>query len=167
MRGRYQQKDLFGIVRLPQQDNAKPKRSRMKRSRKSVRTKATAIPELRFEDQRLTSFAGLVVIQRFFQVIFFKTRLQKCFRHLSQGKIFDRATIFTITRCITRDRHREENYPWDRCRRMSSQQLKPTLTSCFPAYLSSTGRTDSLLQLGNLHLPRVDSLCSVPLPLRT
>jgi hypothetical protein len=66
----------------------------MKRSRKSVRTKATAIPELRFEDQRLTSFAGLVVIQRLFQVISLKTRLQKCFRHLSQGKIFDRATIF-------------------------------------------------------------------------
>lgn len=67
----------------------------MKRSRKSVRTKATAIPELRFEDHRLTSFAGLVVIQRFFQIISLKARLQKCFRHLSQGKIFDRATIFT------------------------------------------------------------------------
>ena len=66
----------------------------MKRSKKSVRTKATALPELRFEDQRLTSFAGLIVIQRFFQVIAFKVRLQKCFRHLSQGKIFDRATIF-------------------------------------------------------------------------
>ena len=66
----------------------------MKRSRKSVRTKATAIPELRFEDQRLTSFAGLVVIQRLFQAISFKMRLQKCFRHLSGGKIFDRATIF-------------------------------------------------------------------------
>jgi hypothetical protein len=66
----------------------------MKRSRKSVRTKATALPELRFEDQRLTSFAGLVVIQRFFQVLLLKTRLQKCFRRLSQGKIFDRATIF-------------------------------------------------------------------------
>ena len=66
----------------------------MKCSRTSVRTKATAIPELRFEDQRLTSFAGLVVIQRFFQTILFKTRLQRCFRHLSQGKIFDRATIF-------------------------------------------------------------------------
>jgi len=66
----------------------------MKRSRKSVRRKATTIPELRFEDQRLTSFAGLVVIQRFFQFILFKARLQKCFRHLSQGKIFDRATIF-------------------------------------------------------------------------
>ena len=66
----------------------------MKHSRKSVRTKAAAIPELRFEDQRLTSFAGLVVIQRFFQVLLLKTRLQKCFRRLSQGKIFDRATIF-------------------------------------------------------------------------
>ena len=66
----------------------------MKRSKKSVRTKATAIPELRFEDQRLTSFAGLVVIQRFFQVISLKMRLQKCFRHLSPGKIFDRGTIF-------------------------------------------------------------------------
>jgi len=50
----------------------------MKHSRKSVRTKAAAIPELRFEDQRLTSFAGLVVIQRFFQVLLLKTRLQKC-----------------------------------------------------------------------------------------
>ena len=66
----------------------------MKRSRKSVRTKAAAIPELRFEDHRLTSFAGLVVIQKFFQLISLKTRLQKCFRHLSQGKIFDRTTIF-------------------------------------------------------------------------
>ena len=66
----------------------------MKHSRKSVRRKAHAIPELRFEDQRLTSFAGLVVIQRFFQIIAFKTHLQKCFRHLSAGKIFDRATIF-------------------------------------------------------------------------
>ena len=66
----------------------------MKRSRKSVRRKATAIPELRFEDHRLTSFAGLVVIQRFFQLISFKIRLQTCFRHLSQGKIFNRATIF-------------------------------------------------------------------------
>ena len=66
----------------------------MKLSKKSVRTKVTAIPELRFEDHRLTSFAGLVVIQKFFQVISLKLRLQHCFRHLSQGKIFDRATLF-------------------------------------------------------------------------
>ena len=66
----------------------------MKRSRKCVRTKATTIPELRFANQKLTSFAGLVVIQRFFQLISLKVRLQACFRHLSQGKIYDRATIF-------------------------------------------------------------------------
>jgi hypothetical protein len=66
----------------------------MKRSRKSVRAKVTAIPDLRFEDQRLTSFAGLVVIQKFFQLIAFKGRLRCCFSHLSQGKIFDRATLF-------------------------------------------------------------------------
>lgn len=39
----------------------------MKCSRKSVRTKENAIPQLRFEDQRLTSFAGLVVLQKFFR----------------------------------------------------------------------------------------------------
>ena len=66
----------------------------MKRSRKNVRRKATTIPELRFEDQRLTSFAGLVVIQEFFQLISFKLRLLACFRHISQGKIYDRATLF-------------------------------------------------------------------------
>lgn len=66
----------------------------MKSSRKDVRTKATAIPELRFEDQRLTSFAGLVVLQKFFQVISLKSRLQACFRHQPQTKIFGRATLF-------------------------------------------------------------------------
>lgn len=66
----------------------------MKSSKKNVRAKATAIPELRFEDQRLTSFAGLVILQRFFQVISLKTRLAKCFRHFGKGKIFDRAGLF-------------------------------------------------------------------------
>jgi len=66
----------------------------MKSSKQSVRAKGTAIPELRFEDQRLTSFAGLVVVQRFFQFISLKTRLQRCYRHLAKGKIFDRAGLF-------------------------------------------------------------------------
>ena len=66
----------------------------MKCSRKSVRTKENAIPQLRFEDQRLTSFAGLVVLQKFFQIIGLKGQLQKCFRHRALGKVFDRTTIF-------------------------------------------------------------------------
>jgi hypothetical protein len=67
---------------------------KMKCSRKSVRTKENAIPQLRFEDQRLTSFAGLVVLHKFFQIIGLKTQLQKCFRHRALGKVFDRTTIF-------------------------------------------------------------------------
>lgn len=66
----------------------------MKSSKKSVRAKATAIPELRFEDQRLTSFAGLVVIQRFFQVLSLRARLARGFRHVAKGKIFDRTGLF-------------------------------------------------------------------------
>jgi hypothetical protein len=38
----------------------------MKPSRREVRGKAHAIPQLKFENQSLTSFGGLVVLQRFF-----------------------------------------------------------------------------------------------------
>ena len=66
----------------------------MKHSRKHVRGKAHAIPEVRFEDHRLTSFAGLVVFQQFFALINLKASLRACFRHLGKGKVFGRATIF-------------------------------------------------------------------------
>ena len=66
----------------------------MKPSRKSVHTKASAMPELRFEDARLTSFAGLVIIAQLWTRLKLKARLQTCFRHLSGGQIFDRATLF-------------------------------------------------------------------------
>ena len=66
----------------------------MKVSRSDVRCKAHAMPKLQFENERLTSFAGLVVFQQFFSEIALKTRLTMCFRHLRQGKVFDRATIF-------------------------------------------------------------------------
>ena len=66
----------------------------MKRSRKDVRTKAAAIPQLKFEDQRLTSFAGLVVFQKLFQVLNLKARLERCFRHRSHGKVFQPSRMF-------------------------------------------------------------------------
>jgi hypothetical protein len=49
---------------------------------------------LKFENQTLTSFAGLVVFQKFFTAIDLKARLGVCFRHLNGGKIFDRAGVF-------------------------------------------------------------------------
>lgn len=66
----------------------------MKFSRSDVRKKAHAHPELKFENQTLTSFAGLVIFQRFFATIGLKARLHSCFRHLNGGKVFCRATIF-------------------------------------------------------------------------
>jgi hypothetical protein len=66
----------------------------MKLSRSDVRKKAHAIPILRFENQTLTSFSGLVVFQALFARLQLKARLAQCFRSLGNGKTFDRATIF-------------------------------------------------------------------------
>jgi hypothetical protein len=52
------------------------------------------VPELKFEPQSLTSFAGLVVFQVFFAKIGLKARLGRCFAHLPGGKVYGRATLF-------------------------------------------------------------------------
>jgi len=62
----------------------------MKYSRSDVRGKAYAIPQLRCETQSLTSFAGIVLLQRCFALIALKARLAACFRHLPGGKVFSR-----------------------------------------------------------------------------
>jgi hypothetical protein len=54
------------------------------------------MPELRFEDQRLTSFAGLVIIQELFARLDMKARLRGCFDHLSVSPIFGHHIIVLI-----------------------------------------------------------------------
>jgi len=66
----------------------------MKYSRRHVRGKASAIPRLKFENQSLTSFAGLVVFQQFFALLRLKVRLGRCFAHQKAGKVFGRAVLF-------------------------------------------------------------------------
>ena len=66
----------------------------MKFSRSDVTRKAYALPELKFENQTLTSFSGLVIFQKFFAAMDLKVRLSGCFRHLNGGKVFNRATVF-------------------------------------------------------------------------
>jgi hypothetical protein len=66
----------------------------MKSSRRQVRRKAHALPVLQFENQSLTSFSGLVVLQRFFAVIRLKFRLARCFAHQAGGKIYSRPILF-------------------------------------------------------------------------
>jgi len=65
----------------------------MKYSRREVRGKAYATPRLKFENQSLTSFSGLVVFQQFFALLRLKVRLARCFAHQT-GKVFGRAILF-------------------------------------------------------------------------
>jgi hypothetical protein len=66
----------------------------MKLSRNGVRRKARAVPDLKFETQSLTSFAGLVIFQKFFAVLNLKEQLRACFRGSKDGKVYDRAIVF-------------------------------------------------------------------------
>ena len=66
----------------------------MKFRRSETRSKVHALPEVRFESQTLTSFAGLVLIQKFFAAIDLKAQLSRCFGDLQMGKVFHRATLF-------------------------------------------------------------------------
>ena len=66
----------------------------MKHSRKSIERKAHAVPYIKFEQQQLTSFAGLVLLQPFLAAIDFRASLGRCFRHVRAGKVYGRATVF-------------------------------------------------------------------------
>jgi len=60
----------------------------VKSSKAQIFSRVHRIPVLRFEDQRLTSFAGLVVIQELFSKLDVKARLRACFDHLPVSPIF-------------------------------------------------------------------------------
>ena len=59
----------------------------MKHSKSNTHCKVHALPNLQFETQTLTSFAGLVIFQKFFASIELKKTLQTCFAGLNPGKI--------------------------------------------------------------------------------
>lgn len=66
----------------------------MKVSRRQVQKKTHALPQLKFENQTLTSFAGLVIFQKFFAVIKLKERLRGCFRQFGKDAVYNRARLF-------------------------------------------------------------------------
>ena len=65
----------------------------MKYSRTDVHCKTHKIPAMRFEDQRLTSFSGLVLFQSLFVRLDLKERLRSCFNHITGGAIVGHAAI--------------------------------------------------------------------------
>ncbi|MGC1375518.1 MAG: IS1380 family transposase [Anaerolineales bacterium] len=68
----------------------------MKSSKSDVRRKIHALPTLRFEDQQLTSFSGLVIFQKLFDCLALKERLAQCFRHFGVSPIFGHARIVLL-----------------------------------------------------------------------
>ena len=65
----------------------------MKYSKSEIMSRAYKIPDLKFEDQKLTSFAGLVIFQPLMLGLEIKNRLFHCFRHLKTSRIFGHHVI--------------------------------------------------------------------------
>ena len=68
----------------------------MKSSKAQIQAKFHKIPLIRFEDQQLTSFSGLLIFQLLFKQIDLKNRLKKCFAHLKTSPIFGRHLIVML-----------------------------------------------------------------------
>ena len=68
----------------------------MKPSRSAIHRQTYALPTLRFEDQQLTSFSGLVIFQRLFEHLRLKNHVRDCFRHLRVKPIFGHASIIML-----------------------------------------------------------------------
>jgi hypothetical protein len=68
----------------------------VKSSKAQITAKFHKIPTIRFEDQKLTSFSGLLIFQLLFKRINLKQRLKQCFAHLKFSPIFGRHLIVML-----------------------------------------------------------------------
>jgi hypothetical protein len=63
---------------------------------KSVFRKTKIIPRPEFEDQKLTSYSGLVLFQGLFRRIDLKNKLTACFKHVGSSPTYKHSTIFLL-----------------------------------------------------------------------
>lgn len=68
----------------------------MKSSKSQIIAKFHKIPAIRFEDQKITSFSGLLIFQLLFKRINLKQQLKKCFAHLKLSPIFGRHLVVLL-----------------------------------------------------------------------
>ncbi len=68
----------------------------MRIARASIRSQVRSIPELKFEDQEMTSYGGLVVVQHLFERLGFFSRLQGCCAHLKSKHLYSYATVLRV-----------------------------------------------------------------------
>ncbi len=60
----------------------------MKYSKREIISRVYKIPEIRFENQKITSFAGLILLQPLFTKLRLKEKLRGCFSHIKSSPIF-------------------------------------------------------------------------------
>jgi len=65
----------------------------VKFSKAHIHSRVYRLPELRFEDQRLTSFSGTVVLQALFKHLDIHGRLKGCFAHRQKGSVIGFPTV--------------------------------------------------------------------------
>lgn len=68
----------------------------MRVAKSEIYTRASSLPTLRFEDQQLTSYAGLVVFQKLFARLKLKERLRQACAHLGERNLYHPAVIVQV-----------------------------------------------------------------------
>jgi hypothetical protein len=72
------------------------KKGQMKHSKAQVEARVHAIPALKFEEQQLSSFAGIVVLQSLFAQLGLKDRLRRCFAHWRRWRAYSPHIIVMV-----------------------------------------------------------------------
>jgi hypothetical protein len=68
----------------------------MKSSRAETHSRVHSIPDIRYEDQSLTSCSGLVLFQVLFQQLRIKDRLRRCLHRRRSQRVYGLGTVFML-----------------------------------------------------------------------
>ncbi len=86
-----------GLTEIVEEIQTKSRRPpQVKSSKTQIHAKFHKIPAIRFEDQKLTSFSGLLIFQVLFMRLNLKQRLKKCFSHIKVSPIFGHHLIVLL-----------------------------------------------------------------------
>ena len=78
-----------GLMEIVEEIQTKSRRPpQVKSSKAQIHAKFHKIPVINFQDQKLTSFSGLLIFQALFARMNLKQRLKKCFSHIKVSPIF-------------------------------------------------------------------------------
>src|SRR5210317_1820652 len=87
----------YGLRRIDEVILTKSRRPpQVKSSKSQIQAKYHKIPTIRFEDQKLTSFSGLLIFQGLFKRMDLKQRLKKCYIHAKASPIFGHHVIVLL-----------------------------------------------------------------------